>query len=105
MTSTTTNIFGATSTTEEALSGTDLRGQRILGLTTPFGFHSTATEVAAGVDLTGKRVIVTGGAAGIGIETVRTLALAGAEITLAVRRLGGEAARPFGPALRPVLRR
>jgi hypothetical protein len=41
-------------------------------LATPFGFHSTATEVAAGVDLTGKRVIVTGGAAGIGIETVRT---------------------------------
>src|ERR1700722_4845307 len=85
-------------------------------LTTPFGFHSTATEVAAGVDLMGKRVIVTGGAAGIGIETVRTLALAGAEITLAVRRPGaapgprerrpgGEAARPFGPALRPVLRR
>ena len=67
-------------------------------LATPFGFHSTATEVAAGVDLTGKRVIVTGGAAGIGIETVRTLALAGAEITLAVRRPG--AARPVAEELR-----
>jgi NAD(P)-dependent dehydrogenase (short-subunit alcohol dehydrogenase family) len=98
MASTMTNIFGATSTTEEVLSGTDLRGKRILGLTTPFGFHSTATEVAAGVDLTGKRVIVTGGAAGIGIETVRTLALAGAEITLAVRR--PDAARPVAEELR-----
>src|SRR6202166_3205005 len=96
------DIFGATSTTEEVLSGTDLRGKRILGLTTPFGFHSTATEVAAGVDLTGKRVIVTGGAAGIGIETVRTLALAGAEITLAVRR--PDAARPVAEELRQATR-
>lgn len=54
-------------------------------ITTPFGFHSTAREVAAGIDLTGKRIIVTGGAAGIGIETSRALAEAGAEVTLAVR--------------------
>src|ERR1700735_4403072 len=67
-------------------------------LATPFGFHSTATEVAAGVDLRGKRGIVTGGAAGIGIETVRTLALAGAEITLAARR--PDAARPVAEELR-----
>src|ERR1700752_3676809 len=98
MASTMTNILGATSTTEEVLSGTDVRGKRIPRLTTPFGFHSTATEVAAGVDLTGKRVIVTGGAAGIGIETVRTLALAGGEITLGVRRPG--AARPVAEELR-----
>jgi NAD(P)-dependent dehydrogenase (short-subunit alcohol dehydrogenase family) len=55
-------------------------------LTTPFGFSSTATEIAAGVNLAGKRAIVTGGASGIGVETVRALASAGAEITLAVRR-------------------
>jgi NAD(P)-dependent dehydrogenase (short-subunit alcohol dehydrogenase family) len=55
-------------------------------LTTPFGFHSTAAAVAADVDLTGKRIIVTGGAAGIGLETARVLAMAGAEVTLAVRR-------------------
>jgi NAD(P)-dependent dehydrogenase (short-subunit alcohol dehydrogenase family) len=54
--------------------------------TTPFGFHSTATEVVEGVDLTGKRAIITGGAAGIGIETARALATAGAAVTLAVRR-------------------
>jgi NAD(P)-dependent dehydrogenase (short-subunit alcohol dehydrogenase family) len=53
--------------------------------TTPFGFHSTADEVAEGIDLTGKRAIVTGGASGIGIETARVLARAGAEVTLAVR--------------------
>ncbi len=54
-------------------------------ITTPFGAHSTADEVAAGIDLRGKRAIVTGGASGIGIETARTLARAGAEVTLAVR--------------------
>lgn len=54
-------------------------------ITTPFGFESTAAEVAAGIDLAGKRAIVTGGSSGIGVETARTLAAAGAEVTLAVR--------------------
>jgi NAD(P)-dependent dehydrogenase (short-subunit alcohol dehydrogenase family) len=54
-------------------------------ITTPFGFASTADEVAAGIDLSGRRAIVTGGASGIGVETARTLARAGAEVTLAVR--------------------
>jgi NAD(P)-dependent dehydrogenase (short-subunit alcohol dehydrogenase family) len=56
-------------------------------ITTPFTFDSTAAEVTAGIDLTGRRVIVTGGASGIGIETARALAGAGAEVTLAVRNL------------------
>jgi len=56
-------------------------------ITTPFGAESTATEVIAGVDLTGKHAIVTGGGAGLGEETARTLALAGAEVTIAVRNL------------------
>jgi NAD(P)-dependent dehydrogenase (short-subunit alcohol dehydrogenase family) len=56
-------------------------------ITTPFGFHTTAAEVAAGIDLSGRRAIVTGGASGIGIETARALAGAGAEVTLAVRDL------------------
>ena len=38
-----------------------------------------------GVDLSGKRGIVTGGASGIGVETARALAGAGADVTLAVR--------------------
>jgi NAD(P)-dependent dehydrogenase (short-subunit alcohol dehydrogenase family) len=50
-----------------------------------FGFESTALEVVEGIDLDGKRAIVTGGASGIGIETARALASAGAEVTLAVR--------------------
>ena len=50
-----------------------------------FGFESTALEVVEGIDLAGKRAIVTGGASGIGIETARALASAGAEVTLAVR--------------------
>jgi NAD(P)-dependent dehydrogenase (short-subunit alcohol dehydrogenase family) len=54
--------------------------------TTPFGFHTSAAEVIAGVDLSGRRAIVTGGASGIGIETARALATAGAAVTLAVRR-------------------
>jgi NAD(P)-dependent dehydrogenase (short-subunit alcohol dehydrogenase family) len=56
-------------------------------LTTPFGFHSTAEDVIQGVDLSGKRVIVTGASSGIGVETARALAKAGADVTLAVRRL------------------
>jgi NAD(P)-dependent dehydrogenase (short-subunit alcohol dehydrogenase family) len=52
---------------------------------TPFGFRSTAAEVVAGIDLTGKRAIVTGASSGIGIETARALAGAGAQVTLAVR--------------------
>jgi NAD(P)-dependent dehydrogenase (short-subunit alcohol dehydrogenase family) len=54
-------------------------------ITTSFGFKSTATEVIAGINLTGKRAVVTGGASGIGIETARALARAGAQVTLAVR--------------------
>jgi NAD(P)-dependent dehydrogenase (short-subunit alcohol dehydrogenase family) len=54
-------------------------------ITTPFGAQSTAAEVIAGIDLTGRRAIVTGGSSGIGIETARALASAGADVTLAVR--------------------
>jgi NAD(P)-dependent dehydrogenase (short-subunit alcohol dehydrogenase family) len=52
---------------------------------TPFGADSTAAEIVAGVDLSGRRAIVTGAASGIGVETARALALAGATVTLAVR--------------------
>ncbi|SCF07323.1 NAD(P)-dependent dehydrogenase, short-chain alcohol dehydrogenase family [Micromonospora haikouensis] len=53
----------------------------------PFTRENTADEVSAGIDLTGRRAIVTGGASGIGVETVRTLARRGAEVTIAARRL------------------
>ncbi|MFC4508532.1 MULTISPECIES: SDR family NAD(P)-dependent oxidoreductase [Streptomyces] len=41
----------------------------------------------AGISLTGRRAVVTGGSSGIGAETARALAGAGAEVTLAVRDL------------------
>jgi NAD(P)-dependent dehydrogenase (short-subunit alcohol dehydrogenase family) len=56
-------------------------------LTTPFGARSTATEVLEGVELRGKRFLVTGAASGLGIETTRALANAGARVTMAVRDL------------------
>jgi NAD(P)-dependent dehydrogenase (short-subunit alcohol dehydrogenase family) len=54
-------------------------------ITTAFDATSTAADVIRGIDLTGKRAIVTGGASGIGVETARALASAGAEVVLAVR--------------------
>lgn len=52
----------------------------------PFGYRSTAREVVDGLDLTGKRIVVTGGYSGIGTETVRALAGAGASIIVGARR-------------------
>ncbi|WP_433126078.1 SDR family NAD(P)-dependent oxidoreductase [Micromonospora sp. CA-240977] len=54
-------------------------------ITTSFAHTSTAMDVIRGVDLVGRRAIVTGGSSGIGVETARALASAGAEVTLAVR--------------------
>jgi NAD(P)-dependent dehydrogenase (short-subunit alcohol dehydrogenase family) len=56
-------------------------------LTTPFGAETTALEVVEGIDLSGKRAVVTGGASGIGVETVRALARAGAAVTIAARKV------------------
>jgi hypothetical protein len=60
-------------------------------ITTPFPLEATAAEIIAGVDLTGRRAIVTGASSGIGIETARALASAGADVTLAVRDLAAGA--------------
>lgn len=55
-------------------------------ITTNHGFATTAAQVLQGVDLTGKTIIVTGGSSGIGVETVRALATARAEVTIAARK-------------------
>jgi NAD(P)-dependent dehydrogenase (short-subunit alcohol dehydrogenase family) len=54
-------------------------------ITSLFGFASTAAEVVHDVDLSGRRALVTGAASGIGIETARALASAGAEVVVAAR--------------------
>jgi NAD(P)-dependent dehydrogenase (short-subunit alcohol dehydrogenase family) len=59
--------------------------QRHKLITSNFSRHSIAEEVIAGIDLSGQRAIITGATSGIGVETARVLALAGAEVTLAVR--------------------
>ena len=51
-----------------------------------FGAKTTAAEVMQGVDLTGKLAVVTGGYSGIGIETTRALAAAGATVVVPARR-------------------
>ncbi|UOG77471.1 SDR family NAD(P)-dependent oxidoreductase (plasmid) [Hymenobacter tibetensis] len=53
-----------------------------------FNASSTASEVIEGVDLTGKVAIVTGGYTGIGLETTKTLAAAGATVIVPARSLG-----------------
>src|ERR1700689_3543391 len=55
-----TKLLGATSTTDDVLSGTDLRG---------------------------KRVLVTGVSAGLGVETARALVAHGAQVVGAARDL------------------
>jgi NAD(P)-dependent dehydrogenase (short-subunit alcohol dehydrogenase family)/DNA-binding transcriptional MerR regulator len=54
-------------------------------ITSPFGFSSTAADVIAGIDLRGRTALVTGAASGIGVETARALAEAGARTVLAAR--------------------
>ena len=54
-------------------------------LHTGFGAATTATEALAGRDLSGMQAIVTGGASGLGLETVRVLAGAGARVLVPAR--------------------
>ena len=51
------------------------------------GFHAKSEphEVLAGIDLSGRTAIVTGGYSGIGLETTRALAAAGATVIVPVR--------------------
>ena len=50
-----------------------------------FGPVTTAREVLHGIDLSGKIAIVTGGYSGIGLETTRALAEAGATVVVPAR--------------------
>jgi hypothetical protein len=48
--------------------------------------RSTVLDVLCGVDLSGKLAIVSGGSSGLGLETTRALAGAGARVILPARR-------------------
>ncbi|RED52628.1 oxidoreductase [Cohnella lupini] len=50
-----------------------------------FGASTTAEEVIKGTDLSGKIAIVTGGYSGLGLETVRVLRSAGAKVIVPTR--------------------
>ncbi|MFI6962333.1 SDR family NAD(P)-dependent oxidoreductase [Streptomyces sp. NPDC050255] len=51
-----------------------------------FGARSTTDEVLSGIDLSGSTAIVTGGYSGLGLETTRALAAAGARVVVPARR-------------------
>ncbi|MFJ5222986.1 SDR family NAD(P)-dependent oxidoreductase [Streptomyces sp. NPDC088400] len=51
-----------------------------------FGARSTAADVLRGIDLTGQLALVTGGYSGLGLETTRALAGAGAQVVVPARR-------------------
>lgn len=52
-----------------------------------FGATSTTEDVLSGANLQGKRILVTGVSAGLGVETARSLAAHGAEVVGAARDL------------------
>jgi NAD(P)-dependent dehydrogenase (short-subunit alcohol dehydrogenase family) len=56
-----------------------------MSATKKFGKNTTALEVVEGIDLNGYEAVITGGNSGIGVETVRALAKAGARCILCAR--------------------
>lgn len=63
----------------------DSIGNKQTPLRSGFDAGTTATEALAGRDLSGVQAIVTGGASGLGLETVRVLAGAGAKVLVPAR--------------------
>jgi NAD(P)-dependent dehydrogenase (short-subunit alcohol dehydrogenase family) len=70
-----------------------------------FGPEATAEQVTAGIDLRGKTIVVTGCNSGIGLETMRVLALRGARVIGTARTLerGQEACAGIQGKVTPVV--
>lgn len=77
---------------------TDHTAHRQHPIGTGFTAASTTADILAGIDLTGTNVVVTGGHNGLGLETTRALAGAGASVTVASRNPGRAAAKLAGIA-------
>ncbi len=69
-----------------------------------FGYGSTAEEVTEGVALSGKTVLVTGCNSGLGLETMRVLALRGAHVlgTARTEAKAAEAAKTLTGTITPL---
>ena len=61
-----------------------------------FGASSTANDIIKGISLAGKTAIVTGGYAGIGLETTKSFVLAGAKVIVPARDAAKAAANLTG---------
>ena len=77
-------LYGTTAVAMPVLAGCD-RDQPVVSIDNSypvggFGATSTAEEVTLGLDLTGKTALVTGCNSGLGLETMRVLALRGAHV-------------------------
>jgi NAD(P)-dependent dehydrogenase (short-subunit alcohol dehydrogenase family) len=70
-------------------------------MTDQFTADSTTDDVLAGINLSGKTAVITGGSAGLGIETGRSLAAAGARVVLVARN--GEKLAATADAMRQQL--
>jgi NAD(P)-dependent dehydrogenase (short-subunit alcohol dehydrogenase family) len=66
------------------LEGASTRRRKMVDV---FGATSTTEEVLSGINLRGKRILVTGVSAGLGVETARSLAARGAHVVGAARDL------------------
>lgn len=66
----------------------------------PLAPRADAADLLKDTDLTGQTAVVTGGASGLGVETVRALLGAGARVIMPVRDIarGGEVARDLAQA-------
>ena len=77
-------LYGTTAIAIPVLGGCD-RNEFVVSIDDsypvgPYGATSTAEEVTLGLDLTGKTAMVTGCNSGLGLETMRVLALRGAHV-------------------------